>query len=510
MSFKKVFSISWIAFTAIAAIWSFSVPLGGGPDESMHAIKAASVVRGHLIGSPQGRPDSDPATAARIPAAYWDFQKSQDCYAAHPEVPASCAPRVHGGGGDADIPTTAGRYPPLYYLLVGTPSLFLSPSHAFAGMRLINAVLSGACLAAALALAFRARRTMLALAVSVAATPQAVFLGGVVNPNGLEIALAVLVWTSGLLLFSREQPEPARGLTAVLTTALALFILMRGLSPVWAVMIALTVVILTPAGTIRTVLWNRTGAIMTGVTAVVGIAAVAWIFAAHALNLLQLPAFEHTPLSVAVRGLISRTPGYITQLIGPVGALDTPVSYLAIVGWIAVVGMLMLLAFAVGSARERIALLFIVLGLLILPVALSANTVHSSGYAWQGRYGLPFAVGMPLVAACTLDRQKALFAPLQRGLTATVVLLLGTAEITSIVNALHRWAKGTEGSLNLFRTQWHSAPAMVGLVAASVVAYAGYRWWIDALCARIASSPAAIPPGTEEPTRRLIPEGIPG
>ena len=44
-----------VLFIAVAA-WSFASPLGSAPDEPAHLIRAASLVRGELIGKPIPHP----------------------------------------------------------------------------------------------------------------------------------------------------------------------------------------------------------------------------------------------------------------------------------------------------------------------------------------------------------------------------------------------------------------------------------------------------------------------
>ena len=48
-----VFAGAWIALALLASAWAIASPISSGPDEPAHLIKAASVVRGELVG-PQG------------------------------------------------------------------------------------------------------------------------------------------------------------------------------------------------------------------------------------------------------------------------------------------------------------------------------------------------------------------------------------------------------------------------------------------------------------------------
>ena len=71
---RVAFFTAWIALSLMSIAWAFASPLGSGPDEPAHLIKAASVVRGELVG-PQG----DTGNIVDVPAAV-AWTATQDCY----------------------------------------------------------------------------------------------------------------------------------------------------------------------------------------------------------------------------------------------------------------------------------------------------------------------------------------------------------------------------------------------------------------------------------------------
>lgn len=75
-------------------------------------------------------------------------------------------------------------------------------------MRFVSALLCSAMLASALVTAAEWRRRSLAvLGVLAAATPMTLYMGGMVNPSGGEIAAGILVWTAMLSIVLSPDPR---------------------------------------------------------------------------------------------------------------------------------------------------------------------------------------------------------------------------------------------------------------------------------------------------------------
>ena len=106
------------------------------PDEPAHAIKAASVVRGELMGESNGG-QGDRATVS-VPGYIADLP-AQACHAFDRRVTADCAPVVNADDtGLTDAETSAGNYNPMYYFMVGWPSLLMSGAPAVYAMRIVS------------------------------------------------------------------------------------------------------------------------------------------------------------------------------------------------------------------------------------------------------------------------------------------------------------------------------------------------------------------------------------
>ena len=123
------------------------------------------------------------------------------------------------------VETSEGRRFPLYYTLVGWPSLAFPDQTGWFLMRLVNAVLCSAFLASGAYVLFSMCRRPLVLAAGlfVGLTPLAVDLAGSVNPSGLEVATAFCVWAVVLALVHGTSSLPPRrviGIGAVSSVAL--------------------------------------------------------------------------------------------------------------------------------------------------------------------------------------------------------------------------------------------------------------------------------------------------
>jgi len=239
-------------------VWAMATPRSGAPDEPAHVAYAAAVVRGSLgdlapvvvwpsrnsaVVGPFIYEEREPVPWSYLPVVAvpeWAATDHVDvCFAFKPLVTADCERNVfpvtvaqywtfpHITFSDADtlveIPTTVQKYPPVYYSLVGLPSLTSSGTPAVYGMRAVSAFLVAGLMAMGLAIASPTRRSWLALAAVVAFTPTAAHLGGSINPSGFEIAasLALGIGLLGLVGGERRNQFVVSGLVLSLVFALA-------------------------------------------------------------------------------------------------------------------------------------------------------------------------------------------------------------------------------------------------------------------------------------------------
>ena len=434
----------------MAAIWSLSEPIFAGPDEPSHVVKAAAVARGELIGRDRTErvtPDQPPPmdTEVRVPAIFGIVHDVPRCYAFRPAVAADCAPAFTGPRSDAKAITTAGHYPPLYYAVVGLPTLVFPSVTGVYLMRLVGAALCAALLASALASAFAsARRRALLLGCALALTPMVFFVSSVVNPNALEISAAVCLWASMIVLVVEGGSGADRRLVTRLGVAGSVLVLSRGLSPLWLALIALTALAAARPDTLRSIARRRDVRLCAGGLAAATALALAWILVAGSLELRGQP-YEAESATKTIRTSLGKTDLTLRQMIGYFGWVDVETPALGRYLWTGALGATVLAALAFGRRRHVAVLAVLLVAVVVLPVVLESTQAEKFGFFWQGRYTLPLAVGVPILAAFAVADRVHL-PPAAFGRSASVLLgALALTHVLAYAAAVRRWAVGTSG-----------------------------------------------------------------
>jgi len=449
--------------------------------------------------------------AVRVPESFAADASLSLCFRFRPNVPAGCAHGLSGRSTEVRARTYVGRYPPLYFLLVGAPSLLWSTNTAVYGMRLLSVAWSALLLGLAVAVAaVLSRSRLLVAAVALAATPMTVFLASTVNPNGLEISAAIATWTTGVVLVLEHRRRPPSALVAACAASASVLVLCRGLSPLWLAVIAVTLVALVPRA-VGELGRHRQVQIGLAVVAAVGVVAVVFILAAHTLAVLPAGApVGHYRSSV---GVFTASLGYIThtynQAVGTFGWLDTPSPTFVVLCWAAAAALVVVLGALTASRRLSLVLAGLLVVSVLLPTAVVASQARHLGVTWQARYGMPLYAGGPLVGAAIMGR-NADGTPRRRGsgfaLPGVLVIVVAAAQLVDFVWALRRYTVGMGSTWFLLarvRGGWAPpVPALLLLVAALGVTLA-YGWWLRML---------TRPPGRRGrpgPHGRAEPAGIP-
>ncbi len=492
---RLVFMASLVLFFLMFSAWSLGTPVAGSPDEPNHIIKAVAVAHGQFLGQQPDGPGS-PFVVVKAPQFYIDTGKVPECFAFKNTVPASCEPALQGSAKPAPVAIYTGRYPPLYYLLVGIPSLFTTSTAGVYLMRLVSGLLSSLMLALAVASVVAWSRSRFLLAgVAVAATPSLFFFGGVVNPSGFEIACAICLWCSGLLLVLERAAAPPRGLVAVVAVSGSLFVLVRGLSPLWLAMIGVTLLALCDRRSLVSLLRSRSVQVAGAVLVAVGGVAVAWIFGAHTLDVLPSInlAAKGTPTTTIYMTVFDNTGRFLTEMIGKFGWLDTLSPAGTYLAWYGAIGGILLIGAALAGRRRALVLVAVVAATVVVPVLISASHVRTAGYVWQGKDTLPFAVGVPLVAAALAGCAEP-FRSYRTRMTAILALVLAVASVFAFAAFLRRDAVGLLGPHDFFGRGWQPPLGNLGLfVGYAVVALLGASMYT----ALVATTPVA--PGHDAP-----------
>jgi hypothetical protein len=448
----RLFLVAWLILSALSAAWSISTPIAAAPDEPQHIIKAASVVRGEFIGLSDGSPDGQKVS---VPA-YVAYTPAQTCYAYNEQVTANCSAPLTGDQGTlVSARTSAGLYNPVYYLLVGWPTLIFHSDAGIYAMRIVSGILASAFLAVALMLISTWRRRLIpTLAFAVAATPMVFFMNGVVNPNSLETAATLAAFT-GVLTIVTQKSDRLLVERAVLVTVSATFAVnARGLSPLWVALALLAPFLLSRWADIRALAERPVIRVAVGVIVLAAIAAVAWIeFAgvAGAGSGGQSTAFqsESGVGSSPLRGfeqILVGTFDYGQGMIGVFGWLDTAAPPAVFFVWSAFIGVLAFVALVWLRGRALLFTVITAAGLVLLPAIVQAAYITGGGIVWQGRYGLPLfvcaIVGWSAVLAERFPDAEARF---PRRAAIGLVAIWGAGQAYSAAFALKRYSVGGFG-----------------------------------------------------------------
>jgi Predicted membrane protein (DUF2142) len=493
----RVFVIVLVLAFLNMAVWSLATPFFASPDEPAQVARAVAIDHGQLIGKTV-KNAGNAITHVTVPKVYAAGTAYGGCFTFRDTVSASCAKHLTQSKAEVRTITYVGRYPPLYYAIVGLPSLFTASSNGLYAMRLTSGLLNAVFLAlGAFSIAAWSRSRFLLVGLLVAATPMTYFLGSVVNPSGLEITSAICLWCAGLVLALERTDRPPPGLVAVVTVSSIVLLLSRALSPLWVVCILLLLALLAGWRGLRGL--ARARCVRWAVVPLVPAAAfaVGWIVVAHALDLLPVGVKAKgtgTPLAASILG---DTATWVQQMIGIFGWLDTLSPLLTYLFWYAAIGLFVLLALACARRRHVAALVLLIVIVVFAPVLISYGQAHRLGIIWQARYIMPMAVGVPLMAVALVEHSGAL-RPVRARVASTVCTLLGIAAFAAFAEALRRYVTGVRGPLDYLQGAWQPPFGATTLTVAAFVLLALMAFFVRHLVAGGTVPGDPDPPPTAE------------
>lgn len=434
-----------------------STPLGGSPDEPDHIIKAAAVAHGELF----GRSTSEKAALRVIVPADLAPAHTWECYAFRSDQSASCQPPMTDGDAPTPAKTTAGLYNPMYYSMVGWPSLLTSSAKLTVfSMRAVSVLVCTFFLAAAfVGLMKFTSRLACGIAFLAAVTPMVLFLCGAVNPNALEICSGAALLSALLVLVRAPavvRPAPYLVLTFVSGAMLANA---RGLSPLWMAVIAVIALLSASPGRLGQLLKRpSTWLVLAGLAAGVA-AAVAWTLGTNTLNSMgTFPGAGKTRPIEALTTMLLRT--FDPGLVGVFGWLDTFPPGAVVALWSTLAFGMVLTAYVLARGRDVWALSAGVVAVLVVPAVVQAASVEKSGYIWQGRYALVAYVAAVLLAGVLvgdwLRGRGAAFAGLRARVLVIASVLVVAGQLCAFLFTEKRYAVGVNAEWDTFvlHPQW--------------------------------------------------------
>lgn len=405
------FFLPFGVFALLGVLWSLASPIFSVPDENAHALKAIAQLQGQIVG--YTKPDVKHVIVDLEPEDAYNGHML--CFATQPEVTAACGVELGSPDGQLWFNTWVGTYNPMYYYLVGWPSLLFDGNAGIFAMRIASSLLGAALLAwGFLAATSGARARWMPIAVAFAAAPMCMYLIGAVNPNGAEFAAAVAVWAGVLRLLETfrddlsERPGLSRpALWGGVTVASIVLVNARALGPLWLVVIVGLCFLATGWSPVRRLFTTASSYWWLAGIAIGGLFSVGWTLSGGSLsnqaeasdaplvNGTFLQGFAHT---------VRTTPDYLQQAIGYFGWFDAPLPVWTYWFFVAAFAVLLVLAFTATRRRSVLVLAAVVGVSLLLPPLAQGYSVHQTGIIWQGRYGLFLYLGIAIVAGWLLSR----------------------------------------------------------------------------------------------------------
>jgi Predicted membrane protein (DUF2142) len=497
----RAWIIAFIGFFLLLGAWAMASPFNGTPDEDSHIIRAAGVAAGQVVAAPapisQGGGAYQTVPRSLIRGACWQF---------NPAKPANCAPEPGGDATEVRVDTSAGRYHPWYYAVVGGP-LVLFPNWAGVILaRLISAALCAALLAMALVDAMRwSRYRFVAAGVLAAATPMAAMCGGAINPSGPEIAAGIAFFAAAVPLFNAKSAERSRTLLWHAGVAGLTLVSLRAGGPLWFSVAIASLLLPWRWATLRG-LWRWRLARWWGfVIAFAMLVSLTWTELLKTTYMGDFTGGRHRLPVEAIIFELDLERQYVDEMVGVGSWLDTRLPSSAYVIWESVAVALILAGFILANRRGRWRLGALAVGGLGIPFAMQIAWVNKYGFITQGRYLLPVAAGLPILGAF-LIQQYGVSATKSRAVLRGCVVALLPIHLASLWYTMVRWQRGINWNLGLaglnpFAGPWHPPLGSLVPLLASVVGIVVVGWLVWDAASIGSRRPAPAIPGSVDETQ---------
>ncbi len=482
---RRVWWTSFALVTLLSGLWALSQPVFAGPDEPAHVTRAVALDHGDLTGAERRgplpralRPVEESVRVVRAPAIYRSV--IVPCFVSHRDLLARCLHFAEATK-DTDVLTYEARQPPAYYGVIGAVSwVFRTGTGSVYLMRLLSASLTGALIATAVsALRWSRMSRLLGAGLLLAITPTVLFLGGVVNPGGLEIAASLALWMCGLALFSRAQERIDDRLVTAVGIAGCALALSRPFGPLWLVLIGVVLLGVTSCAWVRDLARSNRARLWAALMALSSLAQIAWDVIVRPRDA-TLTVATSSGLSAVevVQESFGATFRWYREMIGSFGWMDVPAPTLTWVPWTVAIGFLVFVALAWVSRRHAAVLLGLLAGVVVVPILIASTEARAVDSAWVGSSTLPLAVGVPIIAAFMLASTERGRAVATTRFTVTVGFLVGVAQFLAFAQNLRRYTVGaTKDLLYWQHAKWlpPASPLLLTIVyAMGVIAFTAW------------------------------------
>lgn len=450
---RRVWWLAFLAFIVIGIGWTMAMPLLAQPDEPSHAQRAAAVARGQLTWNAREKFVDDQFlgiqrtnTVIEIPEGYAVLEDLPVCFVFEKGTTAECVPEISSSDTIIEARPYTGTYPPLTPILQSPGGHFDAPV-GLVLMRLCTVLATAALMASAVVAARRLRSGLLIAGFALALTPMTVSILAAINPSAIELAAGACLWLSLIDLLRSESVERRAVWRAVISGTV--FILSRPTSPIFFVVIVVVLMIAMPwRDRFAEICRDRRAWVWGAVLGVAFVVAVVWILVARPD---QAVIGTPDPRSVGdvLEESLSRIPRRSGQLVAPIGWLDIQLPQALVSAWLAMGALLAVVALLVGSWRRRLALALLVAGVVVGPSVAELPNADQVGLVWQGRYTMPIAMGLTILAAWTLHERGLDRVSSIRALSVGTVVAVGASNLLAVAATLTRHATGSSWPIDV-------------------------------------------------------------
>ena len=453
MSPRRTFLLAFLAYFLLAGAWALALPVNGTYDEKQHLVRAYAVWTGQFIPHARG------VDATGLPADAIDGPRSllpadADCtWHPKPPKPASCQQPVTDRT-ETLMPTSAGRYSPVYYLAVGLP-LRLSPDGTgLIWARLLSAALNALFLAAAAMIAVRLGNKVLLAALVLVTTPLAIDLNGAINPGGLENTAGILLFVALMAALKNGRGTQYRQNLILSGVAAATLASVLHLGVVLAALAILACFLIAGWPPVWAMLRSRTAWLWFGLPSIAGaVFAVVWLFASGVLSITVPDRPRQLTTGQIMEGLVTtRAEFYARQIIAQFGYGETTVSPFMIFLWYAMIAVLVIPALWRANWRIRLAIAGIFVACYAILAGLEFHYAPLVNWYAHSRYIMPLGAAIVLGAAfsASLRTDRLVDDRLLLALVAITVPL----QLYALARVMTRFQVGIDAGLHPFGGTW--------------------------------------------------------
>ena len=510
---RRVFWIGFAFAALMSVLWAVASPVFSVPDENAHVLKAVAQVRGQFFGeSAEGRKHP----VVELPEGY-DYNDGMMCHVDEPQHSADCGIEFGDGTGERVGETWVSAYNPIYYAMVGWPSLLTDDAVlAVYAMRMLGALVCSVLLGWAFQLAVAGDRTRwMPLGAAFLVLPMVVYLAGSVNPNGVEIAAGAALWLGGLRLLESHADgavaasrPPRSYIWLVVTVAAVLLANARAIGPLWVLVIAVACAAVVGWRAAGRMFATRSSYPWVAVIAAASVFSFGWTLATGGV---AGQAGESDAVLVGVSpvvgflAMLRRTGQWAQHSLGDFGWLDTPLPPEMYALVLVPLSLLILLAMTGTDRRGLLVTVGAAVLVVLLPAIVQALQISRTGLIWQGRYGLVLFLAIPLAAAWALSRPAGRrLAFLSQRITWVGAAMLAAYSAFAYGWVLRRFTEGIPDPQtgDTSATTWQPPIGEIPLIVLHTVVVLAFAVWIGRLARAAAErdditerdAAAAVPP----------------